>query len=64
MLEPRLQSILEDLCSEGCQQVHVYIQDIETGLLPESMEVLDEPERQLILLELKSIMSVYDSCDI
>jgi len=64
MLEPKLQSIVEQLCSEGCQQVNVFIQEIEAQQLPESMIELSEQHQSLVLAELKSIMAVYDQCDV
>ncbi len=64
MLEPKLQSIVEQLCSEGCQQVNVYIQEIEAEHWPDVMLELTEPNRHLVLAELKSIMAVYDRCEI
>jgi len=63
MFEPKLQTIVELLCSEGCQQVTVYIQAIESGVLPECMDTLQEHECLLVLKELKSIMSVYTRCE-
>ncbi len=64
MLEPKLQSIVEQLCSEGCQQVNVYIQEIEAQRIPDLMIELSAQQQQMILAELKSIMAVYDQCEI
>jgi len=63
MLEPELQSIVELLCGEGCQQVNVYIQEIEMRQLPKTMQALSEQNQDLILNELKSIMAVYDKSE-
>ena len=64
MLEPKLQSIVEQLCSEGCQQVSVYIKEIEARQMPDSMQELSDSHQQLVLEELKSIMAVYDNCEL
>ncbi|VAW91068.1 hypothetical protein MNBD_GAMMA21-2096 [hydrothermal vent metagenome] len=64
MLEPELQSIVEQLCSDGCLQVNVYIQEIEAKDLPEVMLVLSEQQQNRVLAELKSIMAVYDQCEV
>jgi len=63
MLEPELQSIVELLCSGGCQQVNVYILEIEMRQLPKTMQSLSEQNQDLILNELKSIMAVYDQSE-
>jgi len=63
MLESELQSIVESLCSEGCQQVKVYILEIEMRRLPKTMLALSEQNQDFILNELKSIMAVYDQSE-
>ena len=62
MLEPVLQKIIEDLCNNGCKAVSLYISQIESGTVPEQMAHLHRKDQQKILVELKSIMSVYDRC--
>ena len=62
MLKPALQSIVEELCNHGCRQVTMYINQIEAGKLPKPMSQLSEKDREKVLQELKSIMSVYDRC--
>jgi len=64
MLEPVLQQVVEQLCNEGCQQVNAYIQEIESGQLPDNMQPLNNGDREKVLSELKSIMAVYERCDI
>lgn len=64
MLQPRLQGIVEKLCNEGCRQVGTYIREIRQGEVPECMSDLKQQEREQVLNELTSIMSVYDRCDI
>jgi len=63
MLKPVLQSIVEELCNHGCRQVTTCINQIEAGKLPEPMLKLSGKDQKTVLLELKSIMSVYDRCD-
>ncbi|MGD8782975.1 MAG: hypothetical protein PVF28_00470 [Thioalkalispiraceae bacterium] len=62
MLEPVLQSIVEELCDHGCRQVTRYINQIESGKLPKTMAQLSDQDQAKVLRELKSIMSVYDRC--
>lgn len=62
MLEPALQKVIEDLCNDGCKAVSLYISQIESGAVPEQMAHLRSKDQQKILVELKSIMSVYDRC--
>ncbi len=64
MLEPELQSIVEQLCSDGCLQVKAYIQDIAAKRLPEAMRALSGQNQDRILAELKSIMAVYDKSEV
>ncbi len=63
MLEPKLQSIVERLCRDGCQQVNIYIQEIEALRYPESMLGVSDQDQKRILAELKSIMSVYEQSE-
>lgn len=62
MLDPVLQAIIEELCHDGCKAVNYYIRDIESGSMPEQMAHLQDADQAKILLELKSIMAVYDRC--
>ena len=62
MLKPALQSIVEELCNQGCRQVTMYINQIEAGKLPRAMQKLSKEDQEKVLKELKSIMSVYDRC--
>lgn len=54
---------VESICARGCQQVHADIAQLEDGgELPET-EGLSEPDRALVLAELKAVMAVYgDRC--
>jgi hypothetical protein len=63
MLQANLQVIVDGLCNDGCKAVSQYIKEIESGSLPEQMADLPSAEQKKILLELKSIMAVYDRCD-
>jgi len=62
MLKPALQSIVEELCNQGCRQVTMYINQIEAGKLPSAMHKLSKKDQEKVLKELKSIMAVYDRC--
>ena len=63
MLQADLQVIIDELCNDGCKAVSQYIKEIESGSLPRQMTHLASAEQRQILLELKSIMAVYDRCD-
>ncbi len=55
---------VEQLCQQGCARVSEYIQALRSGQPVPGTEGLDTAQRQLLLVELESIMSVYQcSCD-
>lgn len=53
---------IESLCQEGCQAVHLYIEQLKNNTPIELLDGLSQSEKQHILNELQSIMSVYDRC--
>ncbi len=56
-----VEKCIEALCACGCEAVRASIRQLESGRpLPEA-ESLSEEQRQGVLRELKSIMSVYDA---
>ena len=62
MLQADLQAIVDELCHDGCKAVNQYIKEIESGSIPRQMTHLPTDAQTKILLELKSIMAVYDRC--
>jgi len=56
--------VVESLCQEGCQAVRLYIKQLENNSPLELLDGLSDLEKQTILLELQSIMSVYGRCTI
>lgn len=62
MLKQELQTIVDQLCEDGCKAVNRYINEIESGEYPEQMRALNRREREEVLAELHSIMAVYDRC--
>ena len=60
-LPPKLQQCAESLCGDGCQAVNGYIEQLERGGSVPQTEILSYEERQELLVELKSIMAVYDA---
>ena len=59
LMQNRVDSCVEALCQKGCRNVWGDIEALESGQsLPEA-EGLDESEIQAVIVELKSIMSVY-----
>ncbi len=61
----QLESRLENICQQGCQQVRRIIAALDTGdEIPET-HGLNQSERAALLAELKQIMAVYgDVCRI
>jgi hypothetical protein len=60
MQQADLQAIIDELCHDGCKAVTQYIKEIESGSIPQQMTHLESDEKLKILMELKSIMAVYD----
>ncbi len=56
--------VIEALCQDGCQAVRGYIEQLENNTPMELLDGLREQEKQAVLLELRSIMDVYDRCTI
>lgn len=56
--------VVESLCQEGCEAVHLYIEQLGNNTPHELLDGLSDLEKQTILLELQSIMAVYDRCTI
>jgi len=60
MLKPELQTIVEQLCADGCNAVNQYIAEIQSGHCPATMQELNREDCETVLVELKSIMAVYE----
>lgn len=54
--------VIELLCQEGCQAVRLYIEQLQNNTPVELLDGLSAEEKQTVLMELQSIMSVYDRC--
>ena len=54
--------VIEALCQEGCQTVRTYIEQLENNTPMELLAGLSDLEKQTVLLELQSIMAVYNRC--
>ncbi len=54
--------VIEILCQEGCRAVRLYIEQLESHTPLELLDGLSDLEKQTVLLELHSIMAVYDRC--
>ncbi|MCK5918680.1 MAG: hypothetical protein KAG34_09650 [Cocleimonas sp.] len=52
-------SLIESICAAGCIEVNQTISLLEKGKSSSELQKLNDPERQLVLKELKSIMDVY-----
>lgn len=62
MEHQKIAEYVEILCNSGCIAVNATIEAMETNQLVTAVEGLSQDEKQLVLKELKSIMSVYQSC--
>ena len=56
--------VIEALCQEGCLAVHNYIAQLENNTPMELLDGMSDIEKQTVLIELRSIMAVYDRCTI
>jgi len=61
-LPQHLQPVVEALCHDGCRTVRQHITAIEQGQELPQMQHLNHTEASQVLLELKTIMAVYDRC--
>jgi hypothetical protein len=59
MDQSKIAHCIEILCQKGCKEVSLVIRAMERGEPMAEVQELDEGERQAVLKELKSIMSVY-----
>jgi len=57
---PKLQHIIEQLCTTGCERVNEVIDILEKQGSIEETRTLNSEESQHVLQELKTIMAVYD----
>lgn len=55
----RVTRCVETMCQKGCKALWEDIAALEQGAIPRETKKLDFSERNLVLEELKSIMSVY-----
>jgi len=60
MEHQKLTRYLEILCQSGCESVNATIDAMENNHSTPLMDELSDDEQQVVLLELKSIMSVYE----
>jgi hypothetical protein len=59
MDQSKIAHCIEVLCQRGCKQVSLVIIALERGETMPEVQELNENERQAVMNELKSIMSVY-----
>ena len=60
MNSDKITQAIEHICAEGCTSVNNIIITLEKGEPNKHTEQLDEQEVQTVLLELKTIMAVYE----
>ncbi len=56
----KINTCVESLCLNGCDAVNATIEALENGLPVVQTDGFSEAERQHVLTELKTIMSVYE----
>ena len=56
----KLQAIIEQICSTGCEQVNEIIETLERDESIEETKLLSAEECDIILHDLKSIMAIYE----
>lgn len=62
--QTRVERCVEALCQDGCRKVTDYIGLLKTGVVFREVAMLSTAERQAVLEELESVMSVYNGpCD-
>ncbi len=61
MNQARINQCIEIACEKGCTEVNAIIEKLETGLPVPELSLLNEIEISALLLELKSIMAVYEN---
>jgi hypothetical protein len=54
---------VEYICEQGCTFVREVIVSLEKNNSVEALKHLDDAEQQLVLVELKVVMSIYDLSD-
>lgn len=59
MDQSKIAHCIEILCQKGCKEVSLVILALERGDPMTEVQELNADERQMVLHELKSIMSVY-----
>ena len=57
---PKLQHLIEQLCTSGCERVNEVIEILERNESIEETRQLSAEESEFVLLELKAIMAVYE----
>jgi len=57
----KVNQCIEALCANGCDAVRATISSMEMGSTPAQLQDLTQDEHAIVLSELKSIMSVYDT---
>jgi hypothetical protein len=56
----KLQHIIEQICTTGCDRVYEIIEILERQESIKETSQLSQEESNIVLMELKTIMSVYD----
>lgn len=59
-LPHHLHSVVEKICTSGCQRVYEIIDILDNKGSPTETDLLTDRERMQVLVELKHIMSVYE----
>ena len=63
MNQTKVAKAIEEICAEGCIRVNEIITELEKGNNIEQTQDLSDEEANIVLTELKTIMSVYTTND-
>ena len=61
--EKEVHDYAEKIAMRGCANVNRLLEEIDQGAIVPEIAHLNEQQQQQVLVELKVVMQVYDSCD-
>jgi hypothetical protein len=61
--EKEVHDYAEKIAKRGCADVNRLLEEIDHGVVIAEIAHLDEQQQQQVLVELKVVMQVYDTCE-
>lgn len=61
--EKEVHDYAEKIARRGCADVNRLLEEIDQGMVVPEIAHLEEQQQKQVLVELKVVMRVYDSCD-